>query len=98
MSHKKENHPKWKGGLSKNNYHYKKLQKERYPERVQARDLLKKAIERGEVIRKPCEHVSEDGSLCGYVSSHGHHEDYSKPLDVIWLCRKHHRERHGGTH
>lgn len=24
-----------------------------------------------------------------------HHEDYSKPIDVMWLCFRHHRERHG---
>jgi len=23
-----------------------------------------------------------------------HHEDYSKPLEIVWLCIKHHAERH----
>lgn len=37
--------------------------------------------------KKPCE-------KCGDTNVHGHHPDYSKPLEVIWLCPKHHREIH----
>lgn len=37
-------------------------------------------------------------SGCGAASEraalHGHHRDYSKPLDVIWLCGRCHRREH----
>jgi hypothetical protein len=36
---------------------------------------------------KPCQR-------CGAVNSHAHHENYDKPLEVVWLCPPHHRERH----
>jgi len=40
-----KNNPRWKGGISKNHYHYKKIQMERHPERVKARNILNKAID-----------------------------------------------------
>lgn len=34
----------------------------------------------------PCER-------CG-AKAHAHHEDYDKPLEVVWLCPIHHKQRH----
>jgi len=82
-----KDNPNWKGGISKDNYHYKKLQKERYPEKVKARQIVHNAIQSGKLVRKPCE-------VCGDDNTQAHHEDYNKPLDVIWLCPKHHRKKH----
>jgi hypothetical protein len=31
---------------------------------------------------------------CGEPKVHAHHEDYSRPLDVTWLCQKCHVQRH----
>lgn len=42
---------------------------------------------RGKITKKPCE-------KCGDLNSQKHHEDYSKPLDVTWLCRKCHLAHH----
>lgn len=43
---------------------------------------------RGKLTRQPCE-------VCGAESNiEAHHSDYSKPLDVNWLCREHHKEWH----
>lgn len=52
------------------------------PERYQARDIMDYAIRSGRLKRLPCE-------KCGNPKSEGHHTDYSKPLDVKWLCRIH---------
>ena len=38
---------------------------------------------------KPCE-------ICGSEKKvEAHHDDYNKPLEVNWLCRKHHLALHG---
>lgn len=48
------------------------------------------AVRRGYLVKQPCE-------VCGATDRvHGHHDDYSKPLDVRWLCVKHHRQHHAG--
>lgn len=44
-------------------------------------------VNAGEMDRQPCE-------VCGSLPTHGHHEDYGKPLDVVWLCPVHHAMRH----
>lgn len=61
--------------------------RKRNPEKHLARKAVKRAIARGNLIRLPC-------TVCGDLKSEGHHEDYSKPLDVIFYCAKHHSDRH----
>lgn len=59
------------------------------PEKSAARHAVSNAIRDGRLQRKPCE-------VCGTtIRVQAHHHDYSKPLDVQWLCFKHHREEHG---
>ena len=58
-----------------------------YPEKWSARAKLRNAVKVGKIIKLPCE-------FCGDIKSQGHHEDYLKPLEVKWLCMKHHRIVH----
>lgn len=52
------------------------------------------AIRRGELIPdEVCERCG--GVPClGMKRLDGHHDDYSRPLDVRWLCRPCHRRVH----
>lgn len=52
--------------------------------------LVAKAIREGVLIRQPCNQCGGPAS-----KSHAHHEDYSRPLDVTWVCSRCHRLRHG---
>lgn len=57
------------------------------PEVHKAHDAVETAIANGSLVRMPCE-------VCGATRVDAHHDDYSKPLDVRWLCRGHHLEHH----
>lgn len=65
--------------------------RKKYPKQYKARSVLNNAIAKGK-IKKPenCVKCNSTGII------HGHHEDYSKPLDVIWLCPPCHSEVHYG--
>lgn len=52
-----------------------------------ARWKTQRAIASGRLLRQPCE-------VCGIAKVDAHHDDYSEPLNVRWLCRKHHLEHH----
>lgn len=61
---------------------------ERNPEGYRAHYAVTNAVRDGRLKKLPCE-------ICGTTKSvHGHHDDYSKPLDVRWLCPTHHQLYH----
>lgn len=61
--------------------------KDDYPERAAARLAIHKAIADGDLARGPC-------FVYGGEPADGHHEDYSKPYEIIWLCRICHTTYH----
>jgi len=60
----------------------------REPQKYRARVAVGNAIRGGKLKRQPCE-------VCGDKRSEAHHEDYSQPLNVRWLCKRHHDQVHG---
>jgi hypothetical protein len=64
---------------------------EQHPERVLARKIAARAERRGEITRpETCEVL---GCNCS-TGLHRHHPDYSKPREVLYLCRDHHETVH----
>lgn len=64
---------------------YGRVSRGRSPEKRAARIAVGNAVRDGRLRRMPCE-------ICGSLRVQAHHDDYSKPLSVRWLCFKHHRE------
>ena len=52
-----------------------------------AHNAVEAALANKSLVRKPCE-------VCGAIRVDAHHDDYSKPLDIRWLCRSHHLQHH----
>jgi len=85
----------WKGGVRVNNikeynrlmsYRYRRGPKaEIYKKRHKVNALVQYALRKGILKKGVC-------AVCGATEVVGHHEDYDKPLDVIWVCVKCHAE------
>lgn len=59
----------------------------KHPRRYRAHLDVQRALRHGELVKEPC-------AVCGCDKVDAHHEDYSRPLAVQWLCRKHHARLH----
>lgn len=55
--------------------------------RSAAHNAVAKALRQGLLLRAACER-------CGSEKSVAHHDDYDKPLDIMWLCQPCHKQRH----
>ena len=58
-----------------------------HPLRAKANGAVARHVRAGNLRAKPCEN-------CGAVKTVAHHDDYSTPLDVMWLCQACHKARH----
>jgi hypothetical protein len=55
---------------------------------AQANAAVGKAKRNGQLVPEGC-------CVCGSRENiHAHHENYDEPLEVIWYCAKHHKQRH----
>ncbi|WP_143324344.1 hypothetical protein [Caulobacter sp. FWC2] len=58
-----------------------------FQRKLAVRAQTRRAIRSGHLVRQACE-------VCGASDVEAHHDDYSRPLSVRWLCTTHHREHH----
>ena len=80
--------PNWKGGVWRENTRIKAREWHiANPEKRRAHHVVQNAIETGALKRQPC-------VKCGATPTDAHHEDYTRPLDVEWLCRRCHLNEH----
>lgn len=50
-----------------------------------ARKAVNNALRDGKILKQSCQ-------VCNNPKTTAHHYDYTKPLNVIWLCKQHHKE------
>lgn len=67
---------------------YRLNMRRRNPEKANARQKTKRAVESGKLVPQPC-------VRCQGLKVQAHHTDYSKPLEVTWMCFSCHRADHG---
>jgi hypothetical protein len=71
-------------------YHRRPEQRERFL----ARQKVYSAVKAGKLDKSTeCEMLNPIETCFGHIQAH--HKDYSKPLEVTWLCKYHHKKIHG---
>lgn len=55
--------------------------------KYQAHLAVQRALASGRLQRQSCE-------VCGAETVDAHHDRYDRPLEVRWLCRRHHAKLH----
>jgi hypothetical protein len=66
---------------------YMKRMRDKSRDKFIARSRLAYALRTGKIERGTCR-------VCGDKKVQAHHTDYSKPLEVMWLCSPHHWDQH----
>lgn len=62
---------------------------QKYPEKARARRSVYRAVKEGRLDKPPtCQGCNMGGRI------EGHHMNYSKPLEVVWLCTGCHANYH----
>jgi hypothetical protein len=79
----------WKGGVSTNHSRYTKRFIAKFPEKRRAQWTVRYALKSGRMVRPPT--CSACQKVC---KAHAHHDDYTKPYDVRWLCQQCHNAHH----
>lgn len=68
---------------------YRKAYRDGQSQKYKAHSMLSNAVRSGKITRPTkCSHCNKN------CKPHGHHEDYRKPLEVVWLCVQCHRNLH----
>lgn len=79
-------HRLYKGNGNNGTFEAKKRWIERNALKRAAHLIVANAIRNGRLTKESCK-------ICG-ENAEAHHEDYYKPLEVTWLCIKHHNAYH----
>tara|TARA_R110000772_G_scaffold223246_1_gene333738 strand:+ start:61 stop:489 length:429 start_codon:yes stop_codon:yes gene_type:complete len=67
---------------------YCKEYRAKFPNKYKAHRMVSGAIKSGKLHKEPC-------VVCGTIENIvGHHNDYLKPLNVVWMCQAHHKQWH----
>ena len=77
----------WKNEHRKQVNGYHRKYRAKAMTQAKANQAVRYALDDGTLTRGAC-------IICGSDETEAHHEDYDKPLEVVWLCRRHHADAH----